>query len=224
MFREFLNVLRRKSLFSEALDESVRMLFADQKMFKEAQRSLRESGDGELKIDVFGMDKKINKYERDVRKKVLTHLVVSGAQDLQVGLALVSVVIDIERIGDFTKNIANLATAHPKRLSVGTFEKNLKSIEKRVKDFFNITVQAFQESDTELAQKVIKKYPKVSRDCDDIIGFLIEGKEEIGVSDAVTLGLYLRYLKRVAAHLFNISTSVVNPFYRIGFKMKKKKV
>lgn len=224
MFREFLNVLRKKSLFSEALDESVRMLLADQKMFKEAQRSLRESGDGELKIDVFGMDKKINKYERDVRKKVLTHLVVSGAQDLQVGLALVSVVIDIERIGDFTKNIANLAIAHPKRLSVGTFEKKLKSIEKRVKDFFNITVQAFQESDTELAQKVIRKYPKVSRDCDDIIGFLIEGKEEIGVSDAVTLGLYLRYLKRVAAHLFNISTSVVNPFYRIGFKMKKKKV
>ena len=224
MFREFLNVLRKKSLFSEALDESVRMLLADQKMFKEAQRSLRESDDGELKIDVFGMDKKINKYERDVRKKVLTHLVVSGAQDLQVGLALVSVVIDIERIGDFTKNIANLATAHSKRLSVGTFEKKLKSIEKRVKDFFNITVQAFQESDTELAQEVIRKYPKVSRDCDDIIGFLIEGKEEIDVSDAVTLGLYLRYLKRVAAHLFNISTSVVNPFYRIGFKMKKKKV
>jgi hypothetical protein len=34
----------------------------------------------------------------------------------------------------------------------------------------------------------------------------------------VTTVLYLRYLKRVSAHLKNIASSVVNPFDRIGFR------
>ena len=30
--------------------------------------------------------------------------------------------------------------------------------------------------------------------------------------------LYTRYLKRIAAHLINIASSVFNPFERIGFR------
>ena len=37
---------------------------------------------------------------------------------------------------------------------------------------------------------------------------------------AVTAALYLRFLKRVSAHLKNVATSVVNPYYRIGFREK----
>ena len=40
-------------------------------------------------------------------------------------------------------------------------------------------------------------------------------------ADAACLALYIRYLKRVCAHLRNISTSIVNPFHRIGFREKK---
>ena len=40
---------------------------------------------------------------------------------------------------------------------------------------------------------------------------------------AVTVALYLRYLKRVSAHLKNVATSVVNPYHRIGFREKKSK-
>jgi phosphate uptake regulator len=38
--------------------------------------------------------------------------------------------------------------------------------------------------------------------------------------EAVTAALYLRYLKRVSAHIKNVATSVVNPYYRIGFREK----
>jgi hypothetical protein len=37
---------------------------------------------------------------------------------------------------------------------------------------------------------------------------------------AVTVAIYLRFLKRVSAHLKNVATSVVNPYYRIGFREK----
>jgi hypothetical protein len=44
-----------------------------------------------------------------------------------------------------------------------------------------------------------------------------EEDEALQVGDAVSTALYVRYLKRVAAHLLNIATSVVNPFRAIGF-------
>ena len=77
----------------------------------------------------FLTDKKINEFERDVRRKVMTHLVVSGNQYLGAGLILVSVVVDIERMGDYTKNIYELAIQHPKRLSAGNYAIKLQEID-----------------------------------------------------------------------------------------------
>ena len=76
------------------------------------------------------MDKKINEFERDVRRKVMTHLAIGGKEDIGSGLVLVSVVIDIERIGDYTKNIYDLAVNHPKKLHGGSIEERLSEIEK----------------------------------------------------------------------------------------------
>jgi phosphate transport system protein len=65
------------------------------------------------------MDKQVNRFERDVRRKVMTHLTVCGPADLAAGLVLVNVVIDIERIADYAKNIFDLARYHPRRLHAG---------------------------------------------------------------------------------------------------------
>jgi len=45
--------------------------------------------------------------------------------------------------------------------------------------------------------------------------------EDLGPGDYAAAALYLRYLKRIAAHLSNIASSVVNPFHRIGYKPKE---
>ena len=50
-----------------------------------------------------------------------------------------SVVIDIERIGDYTKNIYDLAVNHPKKLNGGSVEDRLSKIEK-------ISFKLFEES------------------------------------------------------------------------------
>jgi len=49
-----------------------------------------------------------------------------------------------------------------------------------------------------------------------------EEDKSIRPGDAVSLGMYFRWLKRINSHLRNITSSVVNPFDRIGFKPKKK--
>ncbi|NIR50713.1 hypothetical protein GWO43_19185, partial [candidate division KSB1 bacterium] len=43
-------------------------------------------------------------------------------------------------------------------------------------------------------------------------------------SEAVPLALYLRYLKRVAGHIQNVASSIVNPFHRIKYQDKHTKL
>ncbi|MFH1214787.1 MAG: PhoU domain-containing protein [Candidatus Neomarinimicrobiota bacterium] len=220
MFSEFLKVWKKKNLTAETVDEAIKMLLKTREMFVESVWSLRESPTGELRLDVYQHDKAINKLERDIRKKLMTHLMIFDKSEVIAGLTLASVVIDIERIGDYTKNIADLAIQHKQKLHAAEFEETVVSIENRVKDFFEWTIKAFPESDVELARKVVNQYKDVSRDSAIMDNTLVKGECNFSISDAVTLALYARFLKRIAAHLYNICTSIVNPFHRIGFKEK----
>jgi len=224
MFDEFLKIWRKKSLTAETVDQALDMLAKTREMFVESMWSLRESDTGELRLDVYQHDKTINKLVRDVLKKLMTHLMISDKSEVISGLTLAIVVNSIERIGDYTKNIADLAILHKKTLHAAEFEETVVSIEKRVKDFFDWTIKAFPESDVELARQVVHQYKDVSRDTTILINTLIKGECEFNISDAVTLALYIRFLKRVGAHLYNICTSIVNPFHRIGFKEKNNEI
>ena len=115
MFKEIFELFKSDSLNEQALTECYEMLEIVREMYNESIKTLRHSDTTDIPIDIYKTDKKINEFERDVRRKVMTHLVVSGNKDLGSGLILVSVVIDIERMGDYTKNIYDLAIQHPKR-------------------------------------------------------------------------------------------------------------
>jgi phosphate uptake regulator len=216
------SLFSEENLYIQALGESQKMLDIDLTMFEAATESLRLSNSGEVSIDVYQLDQKINAYERDVRKKVMTHLSVTGSRDLAPGLALVSVVIDIERIGDYTKNIYDLAKLHPARLDAGELEDDLQAIETHVAKHFKDMITAFKSSDEEMARKIMAGYKEdVSEQTDNIVASIVCGKiANLNPDDASAVVLYARYLKRIAAHSRNIITSVVNPFDQIGYKAK----
>jgi len=216
------NLFKEENLYIQALNRSYTMLDLDLTMYEASVKSLRESDSGELEIDIYGLDEKINSYEREVRKKVMTHLAVTGSMDLVPGLILVSVVIDIERIGDYTKNINDLARNHPKRLMGGSVETDLAMIEASVGTVFKGMIETFMTSDEERAKVLMVEYKdEVSAKCDEITRRIVKGEiTDLNPADATAVSLYSRYLKRIGAHSRNIITSVVNPFDRIGYKYK----
>ena len=58
----------------------------------------------------------------------------------------------------------------------------------------------------------------ISSQSDAITNEIIMGEiSDLDVGSAAAVGLYSRYLKRIAAHSRNIISSVVNPFERIGY-------
>ena len=225
MWKSLIRVFKKDNLYQQALGEACEMLETDGRMFEASVESLRRSDTADIAVDIKQLDKQINRSERDVRKKVMTHLVVSGGTELAHGLALVSVVIDIERIGDYTKNIFDLARRHPKRLNAGSLEAQLKALEEHTSKVFHDTIEAFKDSDETLARQVMDDYKEdISADSekmtDDIIGGTVSDLEP---PEAAAVVLYARFLKRIGSHSRNIATSIVNPFHRIGYNEKTDK-
>lgn len=224
MFRKFKELFSSESLLDAAFVTTLTMLEFDYKMYAASSKTLRESDTSELPFDIKKTDKKINKYEREVRRNVLTHLSIAGTQNIVPGLALISIVIDVERIGDYTKNIAGLAQMHPTRLGGGKHEKLLKEIEETIESSFPVVIEVLKTQDKSMARTVLQKEEATAAKAETIVADTIAHKDKtLSHSAAVALAMYARYLKRINAHLTNIASAVVNPFPRIGFREKDSK-
>ncbi len=75
-----------------------------------------------------------------------------------------------------------------------------------------------ERSDKDAAKQLSNDYRGRVKRCDEILLKLINEEKKIkSAGIAVITALYIRYLKRITAHLINILTSVTSPFERIGF-------
>ena len=219
MWKELVTLFRSEGPLQEAFDEAVTMLRTSHGMYTDAVAALR--GEGHMDVDIYERDRQLNKYERSVRRKIVTHMSVSAKPDINLGLVLTAIVIDIERIGDYTKNIVELAAGLENPFDALELNDEVSRMERAIDAMFADIVPALEGSDEERARKIMEAHAEVARIVDSAIPRLQDSQVLSGRSGhAVTVALYMRYLKRVSAHLKNVATSVVNPYHRIGFREK----
>ncbi len=214
-------LLSSESLIEEAKNDSLRMLDAGQEMFNICLHALHEQSEKGVLTKVARMDKALNGLQREVRKKVFEHLVISRGRDLLTGLQLTSIVIDLERIGDYNKNVAELLDIFPMEMSWDHYDEIFDQVRENTLEQFDYTRMALGEDDEKAARKMIRRYDVISKMCDGVLADLAsDPDEEVDTIEKrfLALVLIMRYLKRVNAHLKNIATSVVNPFHDIGFR------
>jgi phosphate transport system protein len=189
-------------------------------MFNDAVEALRSGEKNKVLKSIKLRDEKINNYHREIRKKVVTYYSVSkDVTNIDSGLVLINIVVDIERIGDYSKNILDLAKHYPKKFVSEKFSDNLRMIEKAVIERFSTTVGAVEDMDEEIAKELLRTYREdLGKISDDLVASSISGKVEIGKENkTASVALYARYLKRIGAHLKNITTAIINPFESIGY-------
>jgi phosphate uptake regulator len=223
MFKSLKRWFCMENLLAQAKDQVLEMLREDLQMFKDSVKCLWK--DEGLSIDeIKERDREINRHVREVRKKVLTHLAFSGTSGLETCLVILSMAVDIERIGDHTKDITYLATNYPGKFNAGAFEKELKDFERNLAERLASLVDIVESEQDEKARRLAATHKYMDRDYCKMLDRLIS-EEETGLShgQSAVLALYLRYLRRIDGHVFNIASAEVNPFHRIGFKVKKKK-
>lgn len=224
MWKELKQLWTTDDLLNEAWEMSYEAISLDHEMFTEAVESLWGNRTKKTQKLIFKKDKLINKYEREIRRKVVTHLSIQGGISVPPGMVLTTVIIDIERIGDYVKNIVELAEMHPEELKAVKIKQILSDIEKGTEKLFSDLPRCLHEGDEDLALELYSNNRDVSKICDENIEDIIKGVHaDLTVRSATVLVLYFRFLKRINAHLRNIVSSVINPFDRIGYDPKKNK-
>ena len=223
IFTEILSVWRKEDLLSEAWEKSLEMLDLSHNMFVKAVKKSKKQESLSVLKQLKNRDKEINKYQREVRRKIITHFSLqNNINDISSIMVLMNMVVDIERIGDYSKNILDLAIYYPERLNTKILHPELHEIEQVVKSRFDKTVDAIKTEDVELASKLIKGFKKqVTTASDRIVNNIISGELNLeSGSESAAIVLYARYLKRIGSHLKNITTTVINPIDSIGYQLK----
>jgi phosphate transport system protein len=221
VFKDIVKLWNSDDLLSQAWDESYKMMVLSNEIFTQAIKYLREGENRDTIKALKKRDIEINTFQKDVRRKVVTHYAISqDIDDLPNGLVLLNMVVDVERVGDYTKNILDLALNHPNTIKSEDFSDELHHVEQEVVARFSKTLEAIRTQDVEVARSMMVSYKEtLTGVSDDIVNGCISGKITLGnESKTVALALYARYLKRIGAHLKNITTILINPFEAVGYK------
>ncbi|MFH1587150.1 MAG: PhoU domain-containing protein [Candidatus Diapherotrites archaeon] len=218
MLKEIIDVWTKEGLLKQSREIILKMFDETRLMYSESALSFKRPR--KVAFDINSRDKTVDEMQMDVRKKVLEHLSISPAQDITASLIFIYVVDGLERIGDYCKNVYDLTDIFPKKISEGKYMAALNEIEPMISANFDLTKEAFEESDTKKARQVDTKHLEVKKKVDSLI-LKIMKDPSLKANEAVSYALYARFLRRIDSHLKNISTAMFNPIQKIGYKPEK---
>ena len=221
LFNDIIKIWKSDSLLSQAWDDSISMLKLSHDIFIKSIDNFNSHDSVEEIKALKKEDRKINDYQMTVRRKVLTYFSLeTSSREVPNGLILVDMVVDIERIGDYCKNISDLTLMQKASFDFGELKEEISAMESEVRSRFSTTIQVIENQDEDLARTLNDKYKKtVSSASDKIVSGIVSGDVKLDShSKSASLVLYARYLKRIGAHLKNITSTVVNAYDRIGYE------
>ncbi len=191
------------------------MLTRDREAFDAATSTLLAGGDVALVgPKLRDTDAQVNELERVIRRELVVHASVHGAGDIAAVLVYMSIVKDVERIGDYAKNIYDLAAggvdfrAAPDRPTMFRHRD-------RTAEMITEAGVIFAEDDQDRARALLGEADAMLDAFDDLVDALVVS-EDIA-RDAVPRALFYRHLKRIVAHLMNLLSAVVVPVDRLDY-------
>lgn len=159
-------------------------------------------------------DRKVNRLEREIRRELVVHASVFGGIQSPAVLVYMSVVKDIERVGDYAKNLLDLASDGAD-LSRAPDAEEWERLSAEVSEYIQLAGGAFQSRDAERSRQLRARGDDLLDLFDERVSELIRADDPGG--QAVPRALAHRYLKRVVAHLMNLLSAVVVPLDRLDF-------
>ena len=220
IFKDILGIWKSDNLLAQAWDDSLKMLSISNDIFVQSIQYFNSGENIDAVKALKKEDQSINDYYQLVRRKVLTHYSIDKPPvETSGGLTLVNMVVDIERIGDYCKNISDLTLMRDGPMDFGELSDDIKSIEQEVTSRFTKTIEAIENQDEALAGNLLNSYKKmVTKVSDRIVKDIASGRIQFpDSSQGASIALYSRYLKRIGAHLKNITSTIVNPYDKIGY-------
>ncbi|UCF68126.1 MAG: hypothetical protein JSV80_02165 [Acidobacteriota bacterium] len=217
MLRQLLSIFRSEDPLGAMGQDFARML-------KSAYELTIRAGDiyfgrpasPDERTHIYKQDVKINKLERKIRKQVIAHLSLKGTTpSLPYCLLLMSLVKDVERIGDYAKNLAEVDDFHIAQLPDDEIVAELREIRTSVDSAFQAASEVFTRADHERAVELIRAGRDVAHRCDVLVGRIARSDYDAGLTTALVLGT--RFYKRIGGHILNVLSSVVMPLHKLDY-------
>ncbi len=167
-----------------------------------------------VKDDLIATDKRINKIEQRVRRELIVHMSVANRTDFPVCFALMSLVKDAERIGDYAKNILELAE-HTSNFHQDALAADIIEVKDRTSRALAKMRNLFDSQDEALARAYVDEMDDILKTCNEKVNELVQDAKPTG--NTVAAALMYRYVKRVTAHAMNIVSSVIMPIDKLDY-------
>ncbi len=166
-----------------------------------------------IKSDVWDTDKRINRNERRIRRRLVTHLTAYGSYGAAGHLVMMSLVKDAERIGDYSKNLFDLAVLD--RGVPAEVLDDMLDLRETLSRMLSKARNVHETEDEEAARAFVARAEKISKRCDVRIAEMVLRDDTDNRS--ATGALAYRYFKRINAHAMNVITSILVPVDRLDY-------
>ncbi len=224
MLRELVSIFRSDNPLKSMGDNFAKMLsIAEEMTLAAGEIYFSSDSKPEDRTTVYERDVKVNKLERKIRKQVVAHLALQrNSADLPFCLFLMSLVKDVERIGDYAKNLAEVKDFYPGALPDDEIVSELKEIRNGVESTCARTSDIFASSDRESAIDLMQKARNIGQRCDALVVKIARSDYDSGTTTAAVLGT--RFYTRIDGHVLNILSSVVMPLHKLDYYDEKEMV
>jgi phosphate uptake regulator len=166
---------------------------------------------GAVRDEVFKTDQRINRNEQALRRELIVHASVHGATAFPTSLLLMSLVKDAERIGDYAKNILDLARHEG---ALDSEEQGLVSgVASKASQMLGQAALLFDSQDKIAAAAFLEEEHALRHQCEEAIDKWVDDVDR----NHAAACLVTRFIKRVAGHAGNVVSSVVMPLDKLDF-------
>jgi phosphate uptake regulator len=196
--------------FSEMLTLGYEMTLSAGEMF------FTGSASPQNRTALYRRDVRVNQLERQIRKQVVAHLALPGNRpDVPYSILLISLVKDLERIGDYAKNLTEINDIRTGELPEDEIVLELQEIRRDVEDSAKALSIVFASSDQERAVELIRQRRDAAHRCEALIARISRSDYNAGTTTALVLAT--RFYKRIGGHVLNVLSSIVMPIHKIDY-------
>ena len=215
MLRELLTIIRGDHGLGEVAAAFSQMLkICVDQVVRAGDACFGEDLDPNERKQIYDWDIQVNQLEQAIRKKLIVHLSIpANFVDAPYCLLLMSVVKDVERIGDYAKNLLEVSES----FSMPSHElaAELRAIREQAEEGLRELADVFEGSASQLALQRVTQGREVARRCDRLLGQI--GGSSHRVQEGAALALGARYYKRINAHVLNVLSSIVMPLHKLDY-------
>ena len=217
MLQELLKIFKTGDALSGMAHDFAKMLKLSCEMTATAGAIyFREPVEAGERTRIYEKDIAVNMLERTIRKRVVTHVSTHGnTPDLPYCLLLMSLVKDVERIGDYAKNVSEVVDIYSGELPDDDVLAELREIRTGVESALEAAGRVFTESDRDTALGLLRKGKDYADRSDRLLSRIAQLEYDSGKTTALVLGA--RYYKRIGGHLLNVLSSVVMPLHKVDY-------